>query len=247
MKKSRLDLLKSRLVTSLLASILLIGLAARGEAAARPFVYVLTQVNGAPNQIYGFTIDQTTGALNPLAGFPVASGGTGTAAAFSEMLTSSGNRLYVVNDGDNTLSVFSVNPVSGALTPMPFSPIALGTGSWGCVAVHPSGSPVVVGNSDGAIASVVVTASTATPAAGSPYSTGSAAPFSCTFVRDGAYVYTGGNRGVAIAGFSVSASSGVLTAIAGSPFDSGGDNPVGYAADDDGNVLQEAASPMPSR
>ena len=227
---------KSRLV-SLLGSIVLIALSARGAAAAGPRVYVLTQVNGGPNQIYGFTIDQATGILIPLGGFPVASGGTGTAATYSQHIAFLNNRLYVVNDGDNTLSAFTVNRTSGALTPMPFSPMPLGIGSWGCVAVHPSGSPVVVGDGNGNIASFVVTASTATAAPGSPYSAGGAAPFGCTFSQDGAYVYAGGNSGAAIAGFSVNSGSGMLTALGGSPFNSGGPNPVAYATDASGRIF----------
>src|SRR6185369_10463210 len=109
-------------------------------------VYTLVQVNAAPNQIYGFRMDTVTGALTAVAGFPVSSGGTGSTAASSETIAYLNGRLYVVNDGSNTLSAFTVNRSTGALTPMPFSPIALGIGGWSCVSVHPSGSPVIVGN-----------------------------------------------------------------------------------------------------
>jgi 6-phosphogluconolactonase (cycloisomerase 2 family) len=228
--------LSRRRLVSLLGSIVLIALSARSAAAAGPFVYALQQVDSGPNMIYGFIVDQTTGALTPIPGFPVPSGGTGSVAANSETITFRGNRLYVINDGSDTLSVFSVSP-AGSLTPMPFSPIALGVGSWGCVAVHPNGSPVVIGDGNGFIASFGVTATTAAQAAGSPYATGGAAPFSCAFSKDGAFAYTGGNSGVGIATFSVNPSTAVLTALGGSPFTSGAGNPAGYALDASGRLF----------
>ena len=54
-------------------------------------------------------------------------------------------RLYAINSGDSRISVFTVNPSTGALTHLPFSPFKIGGSFWGCVAVHPSGSPVIVG------------------------------------------------------------------------------------------------------
>jgi len=224
---------------SVIAS-LLFGLTA-GTATADSLIYALNQVDSVPNQIYGYRID-ATGGLTLLAGFPVPSGGTGSAASVSETIKYFNGRLYVINDGDDTLSAFSVNFGSGALTPLPFSPISLGAGSWACVDVHVSGSPVIVGDGSGNISSFVVTASTATQAAGSPYSTSGAPPFSCVFSRDGNYVYAGGNSGSATAGFAVSVASGVLTPLGGSPFNSGNANPVAYASDSSGRWFSTNAA-----
>ena len=108
------------------------------------------------------------------------------------------------------------------------------------MAVHPSGSPIVVGGNVGGFgvaASFVVTATTATPAAGSPIATSGADPFSCEFSADGNFFYTGGNFQNAIAGFSVAQSTGVLTPLAGSPFDTGAANPIGYATDASGRLF----------
>jgi 6-phosphogluconolactonase (cycloisomerase 2 family) len=225
-------------VFGLLASISLVTLFAGNAAASQTgFVYGLQQVASGPNQIYGFSFNSSTGALTPLAGFPVPSGGTGPAGTTSsEHLAYFDSRLYVINDGDNSMTVFSVNRLTGALTAMPFSPVALGAGTWTCVAVHPSGSPVVVGNSVGTLASFVVTDTTATAAAGSPFAAGNG-PISCAFSQDGNYVYGGGNFASSINGFSVNAGTGVLTALPGSPFDSGGPNPIGYATDSDGRLF----------
>ena len=116
--------------------------AGRAVAGQTGFVYALQQVNGGANQIHGFRIDETTGALTAIAGFPVSSGGTGALAGGVEQLAYFNGRLFVVNNGDNTLTVFSVNASTGALTAMPYSPVAL---DGNCLRGHPScGSPVVV-------------------------------------------------------------------------------------------------------
>jgi hypothetical protein len=231
------DLIVRRGVCRLVASIALIALSASQAHAYPPgFVYALEQARGAPQQIFGFRLDPVTGALTPLPGFPVDSGGTGAGAAISEQLVYARGRLYVINDGSDTLSVFAVNQATGALTALPFSPIGLGAGDWWCAAVHPGGSPVVVADTTGHVASFNVTATTASAAAGSPYTTIGVSSSSCHFSRDGNYVYTGGNFGTAVAGFSA-ANTGVLTPLPGSPFDFGVLYPGGYATDGAGRLF----------
>ncbi|HNG34307.1 MAG TPA: putative Ig domain-containing protein, partial [Blastocatellia bacterium] len=206
-------------------------------------LYVLNECNGCANQIYGYAVNETTGALILLPGFPVATGGNGGSGAFSERLTIDrrNQRLYAVNDSTDTVSAFAINPTTGALTALPFSPISLGSGTWATVAVHPSGSPLVVGDALAAnrkVVSFVITASTATPALGSPFNTGSAAAFSAAFSQDGNYLYAGGNAfNNFFAGFSVNAATGVLTPLAGAPFNSGAVNPLAYATDISGRVF----------
>ena len=217
------------------ASITLVVLSADVAAAHPPeFVYALRQENGGTNQIYGFHI-ALFGELVPLPGFPVGSGGTGTNVTASEQLTYVNGRLYVINDGSDTLSVFSVNRSTGALTALPFSPIALGAGQWRCVAAHPGGSTVVAGSASDILASFVVTATTASAAPGSPFTASGTRPVSCAFSRNGSFVYTGG-EGTNIAGFSV-ASSGGLTPLPGSPFNSGSVNPRALATDSTGRLF----------
>jgi hypothetical protein len=164
---------------SLVFALALIAMAAAQAAAqSAGFVYALRQVPGEPNEIYGFSVNPTTGELTALAGFPVATGGTGGNGFLSEQMVFAAGRLHVINDGDNTLSVFRVDRTTGALIALPFSPVSLGTGAWACVTVHPGGSPVLVGGTNAAgagfVASLVVTAAAATPAAGSPFATGGA-------------------------------------------------------------------------
>lgn len=214
------------------------------------FLYVLND-DPAGSRIYGFNVNETTGALTALTGFPVITGGTGAAGAVSERMAIDhiNNRVYVINDGSDTVSAYSINTTTGALTALPFSPLAIGTGTWNSIAVHPSGSPLIIGNgtTGGGAASFNITATTATAAAGSPFLLGAATAFSNTFSRDGNYYYVGGNTGNTIAGFSVNPTTGVLTALTGSPFDTGGANPVAHAVDNAGRLYVFNATPLGPR
>jgi hypothetical protein len=203
-------------------------------------LYVMNQLNGGANQIYGYSVNESTGALTLLSGFPVASGGNGGSGAPVQDLTIDplNGRLYALNGSSGTMSVFQING-DGSLTPMPFSPITVAT-SLTTVLVHPSGSPVIVGRPLSGTPNVYsfnITATTATAAAGSPYTT-SADPFTSAFSRDGNYFYTGGTTATTFAGYSVNSATGVLTALAGSPFASGSGIPSnGYATDSAGRLF----------
>ena len=228
------------ILPGLLALIVSVFLTAPVHAAG--LLYVLNDIPSG-NQIYGYSVDEASGALTLLPGFPMATGGNGDTLRPSERLTidSTNLRLYAINGGSLTLSAYSINPATGALTLLPFSPIALGSGQWRTVAIHPSGSPVLTGavlnNVSGLLASFQITATTATAAAGSPFDMGGSQPFSTCFSHDGSYVYSGGQTINTVAGFSVDASSGVLTALAGSPFDSGNNFAVAYATDSAGRLF----------
>ena len=88
------------------------------------------------------------------------------------------------------------------------------------------------------VASIVIGATTASPAVGSPFSLGTGgSKNSSTFSRDGNFFYAGGGSGNVFAGFSVNSSNGVLTPLPGTPFDSGAVNPSAYAADSKGRIF----------
>ncbi len=200
------------------------------------FVYVLND-STTGNNIYGFAVDETTGTLTPLTGFPVATGFNGGGSTNLEMIAvdNLNKRLYAVNRGSSNISAYSIDQATGALTALPFSPIA-GIANERVVKIHPTGSPLIVGGD--AVASFVITPTSATPAAGSPYAVGTGvSPGGSTLSRDGNYFYTGGNVGNFFAGFSIDAASGVLTALAGSPFNTGGATPYPTATDASGRLF----------
>src|SRR5690606_16126018 len=126
--------------------------------------------------IYGFSVDETTGALTPLSGFPVVPGSGGIGSIVSERMVAdpANYRLYVLNDGSDSFSAYNIDPATGTLSPMPFSPISLGPGTWNTLRVHPSGSPLIVTNgaSGGGSMSFKISSSGAVLAAGSPFPLG---------------------------------------------------------------------------
>ena len=211
------------------------------------YLYLLND-DPAGSRIYGFQVNESTGALTALTGFPLATGGLGVNALVSERMIAdrANNRLYVINDGSNTVSAYSVNPADGSITAMPFSPIMLDNATWNSINVHPSGSPVVVGDGSttaGRVASFHITPTTATAATGSPYAMNPSSGFSSVFSRDGNYFYAGGNMGAVFAGFSVNPATGVLTPLVGSPFSSTTGNPVAHAMDSSGRLFVVTTTP----
>jgi 6-phosphogluconolactonase len=204
------------------------------------YLYLLNDTETG-NTIHGFRVNETTGELTALSGFPVSAQVGGINNIVSERMTvdAVNRRLYVVNEGSDTVSAYAIDPATGAITPLPFSPIALGAGVWNSIAVHPTGSPLIVANNslNGVVQSFVITSTTATPAAGGPFTVTNAAGFSSRFSVDGNYYYVGGNSGGNIAGFSVNPTTGVLTPLAGMPFASGGTAPVAHAADASGRYF----------
>ena len=74
------------------------------------------------NDVVGYGIDATTGALTALAGFPVAA----EADAYSVSVDPTNQFLYVTDDGAANVSGFTLDASTGALTPMSGSPFPAG-------------------------------------------------------------------------------------------------------------------------
>ena len=79
------------------------------QAAGGGYLYALRDVYGGPNQIFGFQVNELTGALTALAGFPVGTGGNGSRLTVSEQLVydPANIRLYVLNDGSDTIGAYA--------------------------------------------------------------------------------------------------------------------------------------------
>jgi 6-phosphogluconolactonase (cycloisomerase 2 family) len=86
--------------------------------------YITTDQTGAllyataGTNVFGFSIDQHTGTLSPLPGFPVAVGGS----ADSVSIDPTNQFLYVTNRSTGKVNGFNLNSVTGELTTMPGSP-----------------------------------------------------------------------------------------------------------------------------
>jgi hypothetical protein len=208
--------------------------------ASSGYLYVLNDGASAAPSIYGFAVDDPSGTYSPLPNFPVATSGLADTGMGNERVAidALAGRLYVVNGGNHSVSAYAIDRSSGALSELSFSPIALPSGQWASIVVHPSGSPVAVADQYGnQVASLRILTTSAEQAVGSPYALGSTGASSSVFTPDGNYYYCGGSSGSFIAGFGVNPSTGVLTPLSGAPYDTGAFAPGQFAADGLGHLF----------
>jgi 6-phosphogluconolactonase (cycloisomerase 2 family) len=90
------------------------------------FAYVANQTS---NNISGYAINTSNGALTPIPGSPFAAG-TG---AFEVTVEPTGRFAYVVNSGSNNISGYTISASSGALTPLSGSPFPAGADPRGVI------------------------------------------------------------------------------------------------------------------
>ena len=91
-------------------------------ANAQGFLYT---ANVQDDTISAFTADDTTGVLTPVNGSPYTSGTS--VWGLSQILTSSGNFfLYAADPQAETVTAYTINPNTGALTPLQGSPFTAG-------------------------------------------------------------------------------------------------------------------------
>ena len=165
--------------------------------------------------------DPSTGGLAfpPPPTSPASSGGDSPQGI---RVTPNGQFVVVVNQATSNVSVFSLNPGTGALTEVPGSPFASGDEP-APVAIDPSGKFVFVGNTGGNSLSAytIDSAGSLTPVSGTPIPLGdNAQPSSIAVDPAGKFVYVS-IVPQEVAGFALDPSTGVLTPITGSPFSVG--------------------------
>ena len=126
--------------------------------------------------------------------------------------------LYVANGGDNTISAFSLNASTGALTPVPGSPFAAGT-SPSSIAVNAAGTFAYATNSgDNTVSAYAINTSTGalTPVPGSPFATGPI-PSAVAINPAGTFAYVANSNDGTLSAYVIGA-DGALSPIAGAPF-----------------------------
>jgi 6-phosphogluconolactonase (cycloisomerase 2 family) len=137
-------------------------------------------------------------------------------------VTVSGSFAYVANTGSNNISVYSINPSSGALTTVGAS-VPAGTNPYS-VTVDPSGQFAYVANMGSNNISVYsINPSSGALTAGTPVAAGMA-PSSVTIAVTPlgwkfAYVANTGSNNISV--YRIDSGSGALTEITGSPFAAG--------------------------
>jgi len=195
------------------------------------------------DSVDGFSINPSTGGLTAIAGSPFSLGGTPPGAGGLSGFVSGGSYLYVTDLNEGKVAGFADNPINGMLTPVPGSPFAAGNTpvqavqTVSLINAGADKSFLYVSNlndSAGGISAFTIDSNSGalTPIAGSPFPTGATGSFpgpSAMVVGDNTvgilYVALAGTANVnnKIAGFVIDANTGVLTAVAGSPFATGAD------------------------
>jgi 6-phosphogluconolactonase (cycloisomerase 2 family) len=183
--------------------------------------------------IYAFTIDPATGVASPIAGavYPI------DLFSFSITTDPAGKFVLAVSNGSSTsfglIAVFSIDSATGRLSA---AGAASHTGSDpSSLTLDPSGKFVYVANTADATISAFALDSASgalSVVAGSPFPSGGHGsingPAGIAADAAGKYVYVC-NASNDISVFTFNSQTGVLSAIAGSPFPSGGSGPSGIA------------------
>ncbi len=200
--------------------------------AGSPFATTLTGafLSFTPNGKFGFTDTYPSSSIETLSvntttGVLTSTGSVVSGNRVSDMaVTSKGNFLYATNSGDNTISGFAINAITGALSPVPGSPFAAGSGcasDW----VHPSGKFLYGANFGGSISAYSINATTGalTQLSGSPFSGPAYAGGNLRGTPNGHFLYNGTNTSTGIAAFAINQTTGALATVPGSPFVAGSD------------------------
>jgi 6-phosphogluconolactonase (cycloisomerase 2 family) len=191
------------------------------------FFYYGSSASGGVTEVVGGLSGAGTASLNTVPGSPFAADDT----PFNVQVHPNGNYLYTVNVSNppalsTSISGFSIDSSTGALTPVPGSPfkIPLNANVSG-FAIHPSGRYIYVstaGAANGILAwSIDTIAGTLAVLPASPFAPGTT-PVGIAIDPTGKFLYSSNAvSGGGISGFTIDTGSGSLTSMAGSPFDTG--------------------------
>jgi 6-phosphogluconolactonase (cycloisomerase 2 family) len=192
-------------------------------ATVGKFAYTANYGDGT---ISAYTIDPTSGALNPVAGGPF---GDGTHPA-AVSLAPNGKFAFSASDNGTKINAFTIDQTSGKLTPVPGSPftvVGFTTGStFPDIAVDAQSAHLYLASyGDGEVAGFAIDPNTGalTPLAGSPYTAAGGAGAIPAFSPDGKYLYVMDQTANEVSGYSIDPTSGALTPLPGGPVATGTD------------------------
>jgi len=142
--------------------------------------------------------------------------------------------VYATNMQDNTVSAFSMNAGSGALTPVSGSPFGTGTAP-AAISADPTGSFAFVANSgaNNVSAYKITNTGALTAVSGSPFASGNN-PTSLFADISGRLLYVTNTNDDTVSGHLINRSTGALTAISNSPY-SAIAGPVSVVTDPEGS------------
>jgi 6-phosphogluconolactonase (cycloisomerase 2 family) len=189
------------------------------------FLYSIESGSGAGTHVRVYTVNPSTGQLTD-AGLPTPAVGQGNANFGA--VDPYGRYLYVLDSGNphgtpatlGSLFALSINPSTGALTPIGSGPITTGLDFPACVVVDRTGSYVYVTNeglnlstNKNTLNAYQIGATGAlTPLATANYPTGST-PAYATIDPSGNHIYVANNGDGTVTGYTVNKTTGALTAM----------------------------------
>ena len=140
--------------------------------------------------------------------------------------TPDGRFIYMPNYYDSTLSGFAIDPVSGALSPIPGTPIAEPGANPQAVIVHPSGKFLyLVNNTTSALITYAIDATTGELSQLSSVGTATTGAYMPAIDPVGQFLYVS-TYATTIAGYALDPALGTPTAVPGSPFPVQGANMI---------------------
>jgi 6-phosphogluconolactonase (cycloisomerase 2 family) len=169
------------------------------------------------NDLSGYLINPSTGALTPISGSPFGAGTT----PMTVRVDPSGRYAYVTNANSNDISAYAINSSTGALTPIAGSPFSSGGPSPMGLAIDPSGAFLFVTTNWNIISVFSIQSSTGalTPISGSPFASDSPGPTAASVHPSGRFLYVTANGGPnMVSAYAIDGSSGSIRPIIGSPF-----------------------------
>jgi len=172
------------------------------------------------NDISGYLINSSTGALTPILGSPFSAG----SVPMTVRVDPSGRYAYVTNANSNNISAYSIDSSTGALTPIAGSPFLSGGTFPTGLAIDPTGRFLFVTNSNSnTVSGFSVDGSTGAlvSISGSPFASG-ASPIGASVHASGKFLYVSDNGAGTVSAYAIDSTSGSLTPISGSPFAASG-------------------------
>ncbi|MFZ0956818.1 MAG: beta-propeller fold lactonase family protein [Candidatus Sulfotelmatobacter sp.] len=185
--------------------------------------------NSLSDDVSAYAINPASGALIQVEGSPFPTGGATPAGIENMAFDPAGRFAYVTNVNSGTISIFSIDPASGALRAIQGSPFQDPDGAPYPVTVDPAGKFLYVGNVGGnniSVFAINAISGAITPIAGSPFPAGGY-PSDVVIDHTGRFAYMTNSQSNNISAYTI-AKSGGLTPVAGSPFPAG-TTPFGIA------------------
>ena len=177
------------------------------------------------NDISGYLINSSTGALTPILGSPFSAG----SVPMTVRVDPSGRYAYATNAYWNDISAYSINSSTGELTPIAGSPFSSGGNFPAGLAIDPTDRFLFATNSNSnTVSAFSIDSSTGalTPILGSPFASG-ANPISASVHASGKFLYVSNNGAGTVSAYAIDSTSGSLTPISGSPFTASGSGSSG--------------------